>query len=251
MISDDTSPRPDVITKIEQDLHSSMFPTDEDLAEHFAEDLSLPKPYKNADVGTIKDDIDIEVNDCQIALGRCIMKDEGEKCICEQIKKGNDYDFTPIETKSINKLSDEINDCKAMECCGGSCGVQKDNFVSKDDVPEMVYKTDGTVKIKEFLNAEAVIPEHYNNDSANIKEFQELEVSRLSFDTKCGRDANNDNKFIPFNSCKDVLGNCIVSGNSTMGEGCLCARMIVDDAMNAQEIEDIMPHPKGGLPLVI
>lgn len=65
------------------------------------------------------------------------------------------------------------------------------------------------------------------------------------------RKYQNDNvqdqeiNMIPFNSCKDVLGNCIVSGNGTIGEGCLCAKMAVDDQpMIAQEIEDITPCPK-------
>ncbi|XP_075981354.1 uncharacterized protein LOC142979984 [Anticarsia gemmatalis] len=207
---DETTPSiASIISKTEHD--TTVVQTDD--CVELAEDLSITSDYKQST--SIND-----LTDCKLALGTCIMSEE--KCVCVELTKTvtEDYDFTPVEDETINLNKLTINnDCGEL-CCGGKCGGNKE-IAPQDEMPVIEYKTDGTVKIKEFLDID------------------------FSVDTK------SEVKFVPYNSCKAVLGNCIVSGNGTIGDGCLCAKMIVDDQVTAQEIEDITPHPCGGMAIDI
>lgn len=137
-----------------------------------------------------------------------------------------------------NNISVESNACEGCHCdnwcsdTGKTLGIITQGY----ETPEIEHRLDGTVKIKDtydiIFDTEVIEPQAMVEDLSTRKyhdnNVQEQEV-----------------KMIPFNSCKDVLGNCIVSGNGTIGEECLCAKMAVDDQpMIAQEIEDITPCPK-------
>lgn len=136
-----------------------------------------------------------------------------------------------------NNISIETDTCEGCHCdnwCsdnGKALGIIEDG-----EKPEIEYRLDGTVKIKDtydiifdtkIIEAYTIV-EDLSTRQYRVDNIQEQEI-----------------KMVPFNSCKDVLGNCIVSGNGTIGEECLCAKMAVDDQpMIAQEIEDITPCPK-------
>ncbi|KAJ8733806.1 hypothetical protein PYW07_014357 [Mythimna separata] len=190
------------------------------------ESRGIDDSYIDNPNGNIGDDD--EVPNCKLVLGSCIMIDKGEKCVCAQISKTVDeeYDFTPIDNEPINTSKVDNNDrnfCEGCEC-SERCNVNNGSAGSyQDNTPVVEYKADGTVKLKDIFEMD--IP-----PAKNVK----VEVDTIK----------NDVKFIPYNSCKAVLGNCIVSENGMMGDGCLCARMLLDEQATAQEIDDITPRPK-------
>nr|XP_021181532.2 zinc finger protein 14 [Helicoverpa armigera] len=173
---------------------------------------------------------DEEVVNCKLVLGRCIMSDKGEKCVCAQISKTveeEEYDFVPIDEPLNMTKPDKNTDnfCEGCECSERfkvktapirPCGDWREN------APLIEYKTDGTLKLKEFF---------------------EIDIPTLNSPIE-EKNTYKEVKLFPYNSCKAVLGNCIVSGNGTMGDGCLCARMAMDDQITTQEIDDITPRPK-------
>lgn len=222
---DNMSPYP-VSMLSKDELTTSTF-THQELYQNLTEDLSISNiDYTEAQfIDNIDNDNNNEITDCKSAVGSCIMRDEKEKCVCLQITKPDihDYDLSLTETDNI-KFKDLSINCSNncdVECCSRGCG--SDNSVTNDIIPEIEYTNGGIVKIKEFFNMDKVTDETFKVNDNNEKNY---------------------NKFIPFNSCKSVLGNCIVSGNSTIGDGCLCAKMAIDDQATAQEIEDITPHPR-------
>lgn len=210
---------------------------------------------KSIDVDTIEDCI----RSCKTVLGGCIMSGNGEineNCLCAQISSdvAEDYKMTPNDGhKSVkeNKIrtdskkdnivrlvntydetvKSESNDfCEGCECrdlCNTisvplnlTIKCPKGRYSAEDGIfPEIEYKRDGTIKIKQAF------------DSDILLDAKTVEV---------------DNKVFPFNSCKSVLGKCIVSGNGTIGDGCLCAKMALADdySVNAEEIDEITPHPR-------
>ncbi|XP_073947468.1 uncharacterized protein isoform X2 [Choristoneura fumiferana] len=98
---------------------------------------------------------------------------------------------------------------------------------TSNNMPAIEYRKDGIVKIREIFDVDIV----------TIKDVQKETKSRAKNEV-------NDLKYVPFNSCKAVLGNCIVSEDGSIGEECLCARMIVDEQqMSAQEIDELTPSP--------
>lgn len=128
--------------------------------------------------------------------------------------------------------------CEVCHCDNWCSGNGKDLGIitQGSESPEFEYRIDGTIKIKDTHDI--------------IYDTKVIEAQTIVEDLSTRKyPANNvheeEIKMVPFNSCKDVLGNCIVSGNGTIGEECLCAKMAVDDqTMIAQEIEDITPCPK-------
>lgn len=207
------------------------------------------------------------ISNCKDIIGDCI---SDENCLCTQINSNvgvmrkiigtttenllkHKVDSTNAniiklskDLKTIvseNNVSIKTNPCEECHCdnwCsdnGKTLGI----ITHGAETPEIEYRLDGTVKVKDtydiifdskvkIVDAPATIPTIV--EDLSIRKYQEnIQEQEL--------------KMIPFNSCKDVLGNCIVSGNGTIGEGCLCAKMAVDDQpMIAQEIEDITPCPK-------
>lgn len=201
--------------------------------EYISEDLPVAtfesSGIEDNIVDTPNENIDNdEVRNCKSVLGSCIMIDKGESCVCAQISKTVDeeYDFTPIDNEPINmsKVNNKVsNFCEGCEC-SERCNVPNGSTDAyRDNTPVIEYKADGTVKLKDI----------FEMDIPPVKTVK-AEVGSV----------NTDVKFVPYNSCKAVLGNCIVSGNGMMGEGCLCARMILDEQVTAQEIDDITPRPK-------
>ncbi|XP_048005653.1 zinc finger protein 615-like [Leguminivora glycinivorella] len=95
------------------------------------------------------------------------------------------------------------------------------------NMPELEYRRDGIIKIKETFDADIIMV----NKVPTIKEFNE-KIEPI------------DLRDVPYNSCKAVLGNCIVSDDGSVGEGCLCAKMLVDEQVSSQEIEELTPNPR-------
>lgn len=146
-------------------------------------------------------------------------------------------------SKDLKTVVDENNIIQTNTCEGCYCdnwGLDNnktfETFTQGEETPEIDYRLDGTIKIKDtydiIFNTKVIEPLAMVEDLSTRKSREDVVQAQ-------------EIKMIPFNSCKDVLGNCIVSGNGTIGEGCLCAKMAVDDQpMIAQEIEDITPCPK-------
>ncbi|CAB3245353.1 unnamed protein product [Arctia plantaginis] len=220
--NENISPLEEMISKTEREDHNMLIDYNK-FIEHIPEDLSIKNNNNNE--SSEKYSLRIrksEMNDCKSAVGGCIMKEQNENCVCAQISDtiNDDYDFTPIGTAL--KLTDSnlnSNDTRRSKCCGSN------RSITNDEMPEFEFKIDGTVKIKEFIDID--IATEYG----------------LKSDNKIKCDVNS----VPYNSCKAILGNCIVSGNGTIGDGCLCAKMIIDDQVTAEEIEDITPYPNSRL----
>lgn len=145
-------------------------------------------------------------------------------------------DFTRVIVK-VTSLTDFNQDDQIDMCEGCNCAnICTDKVfmydltpeVSPDDIllktkdkkdsaaPNIEYRTDGIIKIKDTFDEDIIVQKD-----------------------------NDFKRFIPFSTCKDAIGNCLVSG----GDGCLCARMMADEdqAIMAQEIENITPQPKTDL----
>lgn len=147
---------------------------------------------------------------------------------------------TVKEDISTNNNTDVSQPCVGCACGGdraasdspGSNNILqvsvKTQFAcSSNNMPAIEYRKDGIVKIRDTFDVDIV----------TIKEVQKETKTRAKNEV-------NDLKYVPFNSCKAVLGNCIVSEDGSIGEECLCARMIVDEQqMSAQEIEELTPNP--------
>lgn len=188
---------------------------------------------------TVRVELDDDISTCKSYVGGCIMgvdANGNDKCLCAQIsgRSTDFYELTPNENKiavakSENPKTSERDEkvdnvCEGCECASnktwcntGQNNESIENPEVKDDLPNIEYRNDGTIRIKDTFDID-MSP----SGSDNVKD---------SFD-------------IPYNSCKAVLGKCIVSGNGTIDEGCLCARMAMDDQMIAQEIDELTPCPK-------
>lgn len=210
------SPLEETIPKTEKDDQNMLL----DYTKHLEpEDLSIRNTNKNKN--SEKYPLRIrhsELNDCKSALGGCIMKETNENCVCAQISDtiNDDYDFAPIGTAlKLTEISSDDNS-RRSKCCSSNRGI------TNDATPEFELKVDGSVKIKEFID----------ND-----------ITAVDYGFKSDNKMKSEFNSVPYNSCKAILGKCIVSGNGTIGEGCLCAKMNIDEQVTAEEIEDITPYP--------
>ncbi|KAJ2943935.1 hypothetical protein O0L34_g8257 [Tuta absoluta] len=200
-----------------------------------------------ADENVEIDDIDLSVSNCKSVLGKCMEtgdSEPNENCLCTQItcvenavdfndvcdlqKTNNDVQVNIIDDlKCIEKRRKDANACETCECAS-ICGIKdKGTDFVEIETPEFELRNDSVIKIKDTFDMDL---ENLNGENRNTIEIKNNLKPKV------------DNMMI---SCKDVLGNCIVSGNGTIGEGCLCARMTADDQqIIAQEIEDLTICPK-------
>ncbi|XP_038208615.1 zinc finger protein 572-like [Zerene cesonia] len=131
---------------------------------------------------------------------------------------------------NVDKRTTKLFEKKNYESNCSSCACDKlIKSNQKNNMPALKYNSDGTIKIKEFIDEDILI-ENKRNDIVEEKEEHKSESS---------------NHLIPYNSCKAILGKCIVSGSGTISEECLCAKMAIDDhnPMISQEIDELTPHP--------
>lgn len=183
-----------------------------------------------------------DVNYCDAVTGGCIANGDssGNDCLCAQIKI--DVDFPDIaspidpiitnhEVMPIESLGDKVTN----NMCGGCnysskkiCNLSTIKREYENDVPQIEYRNDGVIKIKDAFDIEIKkINTHIEKD---FKVEKDRDVSEISY--------------VPYNSCQAVLGRCIASGNGTMSEDCLCAKMAMDDqTIISQEIDEITPQP--------
>ncbi|VVC90736.1 unnamed protein product [Leptidea sinapis] len=113
-----------------------------------------------------------------------------------------------------NKERPEDSKCHTCKCKSGK-------FI-ENSMPQLEYKDDGTIKIKEFVDVD-------------------IDIDVVTVPQKSGEELQS---IFPYNSCRDVLGKCIVSGNGTISEECICAKMALDDElMISQEVDEITPCP--------
>ncbi|XP_028174770.1 zinc finger protein 184-like [Ostrinia nubilalis] len=182
----------------------------------------------------VRIDFEDDISTCKSFVGGCIMGADAngnDKCLCAQISKHTiNYELSPNENtpiqlentpkKTVENVKDDV--CGDCECSNNKnwCATSlNQNFSVSDvnkDLPKIEYKHDGTIRITDTFD----------------------------IDIPSGK-AKEDLDMVPYNSCKAVLGKCIVGGNGTIDEGCLCARMAMDDQqMIAQEIDELTPCPK-------
>lgn len=202
--------------------------------------------------------IEKDIDDCDMLAG-CIVNNESylsaqietpinENCHLKLIesnnveKCGNENNISIEVSKHNSAIADdpvivkisslcdynqnyEMDMCEGCDCaniCNDKISMyltldespaDKPGFNKVSDVPCIEYRIDGVIKIRDTFDDDIVL----KTEKDDLKGF------------------------IQFSNCKDVIGNCLVSG----GDGCLCARMMAEDqAIMAQEIDDITPHPK-------
>lgn len=195
----------------------------------------------------------IEVfSDCRKVLGKCIANENSpNSCLCAQIKEANNFydsilandNFDTIQEKNEDKLTDKMNDvevnsmnneCKGCECASRnnhqSINIKElQNIPTDCNIPKLEIGKDGIIKLEETFDSSI-------NIENNI-------INRNNKDTNINDEIMNINNNILYNSCKAVLGKCIVSGSGTISENCLCAKMAIDDQIMDQEIDEITPRP--------
>ncbi|XP_037963917.2 gastrula zinc finger protein xFG20-1 isoform X1 [Plutella xylostella] len=194
---------------------------------------------------------EISVSSCKTAIGECIVAGDSTNnglCLCAQITDTVETDKPELSvteadsTKiSIDVLNSPIETCGNVNdnnCISCACSVseykkesvadttpKKKSAIHYDSVPEIEVRLDGVIKLKDTCDIKYIGLPHVMSHVSKI--FNQM-------------DKNTTEVKVPFNSCKAVLGNCIVSGNDTIGEGCYCARMSFDSQQaSAQEIEEI------------
>lgn len=161
------------------------------------------------------------------------MKDESEK----DPSNYKQYFRNPV-TKNVDDQPVKVNaddyykaDQRDM-CEGCDCTNICEAKISMYDVPLLQPKIDILVDIETNVeNRNGIIKLKDDIDDDIILRTDKVVASKNNLD---------EGRFIPFTTCKEVLGNCLVNG-----EGCLCARMmgVEDRAVLAQEIDDITPQP--------
>lgn len=228
------------------------------------------KPSAFKDHSAPKSIIDRDIGDCNMLLGCCIVN--GENCICAQITKpaSENYDITPIDkninsVNSLNKSNIVIdpyykNNHTAnlhLEISNSEVDEPKPNIVKVSSVNDYNQISQSDMcegcDCANICNAKVTLYDlttkiGKRDSAASNIEYRIDGVIKIkdNFDdnivVKTEKDDLKSKRFIPFITCKDVIGNCLVSG----GDGCLCARMVADEdqAIMAQEIDDITPQPK-------
>ncbi|XP_053600626.1 zinc finger protein 319-like isoform X2 [Plodia interpunctella] len=221
-------------------------------------------------------DVRYEVEDfrsCKAVLGGCIVSQNGEvdeNCLCAQISSNVDYGLiqrgnSKVETvignilnkvpngdpvleeipnvnKNMNSVfENNFNKSNAVDdekgCIGCACNPKESLQTvpseckifsascdkSKREMPELEYRIDGTIKLKETFDSDIEMP---INVPTVVKTAENKEIARE----------------LPFNNCKSVLGKCIATESGST-DGCLCAKMAFIDSVDAEEIDEITPHP--------
>lgn len=212
------------------------------MSSNIGNDVNSSKVEKEAltKLEPVKIDFHDDIRDCKSFVGGCIIGAEtnaNENCLCAQISTAldsKDY-YELAANENTDKVlgdselvkpnnSDKVDICEGCDCASLKSQAYDSNRktseykIIRDELPQIEYRSDGTIKIKETFDLHMEIIKKENID------------------------------LVPYNSCKDVLGNCIVSGNGIIGEGCLCARMAIDDQqMSSQEIEELTPRPKSNI----
>ncbi|XP_063545917.1 zinc finger protein 572-like isoform X2 [Cydia strobilella] len=153
----------------------------------------------------------------------------------EEINEISNITTTGLEANFATNYEDKARTgCAGCRCLDGrappSHSIDKTSMkldTSKlNNMPELEYRKDGIIKIKETFDSDIII---VNKVPAEKESNEKIEPIDL-------RD-------VLYNSCKAVLGNCIVSDDGSVGEGCLCAKMLVDEQVSSQEIEELIPNP--------
>lgn len=162
---------------------------------------SLDSTYHQATSGTYADNAHVGINE-----------------ISNNNTTGLEHNF------AVNYDDKARTGCAGCRCLDGRA--PPSNAIDNINMPELEYRKDGSIKIKETFDADIIIV----NKAPGEKECNEkMEPINL--------------REVPYNSCKAVLGNCIVSDDGSVGEGCLCAKMLVDEQVSSQEIEELTPNP--------
>ncbi|CAH2099566.1 unnamed protein product [Euphydryas editha] len=228
---------------------------------HLKECTSLSEQSENSP--KTKDELEFNNNsnnievfsNCKKILGKCIANENSpNSCLCAQIVDANNFydsllsneNFDSVKDKNEDKLTCNINsieispsniECEGCECANTTNNLQSINLkdlqnISTDcNIPKLEVRNDGIIKLDDTFDFSINIENdiiNKNNENININKNYEI---------------MNINNNVPYNSCKAVLGKCIVSGSGTISENCLCAKMAIDDQMTDQEIDEITPRP--------
>ncbi|XP_059049061.1 zinc finger protein 569-like [Achroia grisella] len=203
--------------------------------------------FKNYEKNCVNKFDSSTVRNCKSVLGRCIMDDDTDtkSCLCTEISSPVDeyYNLIPdgnscesVKSHTKEKLQEANEDVFGSDvntkttnkfCEGCDCGA-------------------GPLDMTNVGDTNCVNIDNYSVKQGKEHGFGWLRTEQ-TFDTETTENTiveQNENVFVPFNSCKSVLGKCIVSGNGTIGDGCLCAKMALDDqSTTAEEIDEITPQP--------
>lgn len=228
-------------------------PCDQFLLPPFSEDHEISKErnvntdLSASDLLTNVDDcqvgIEVDLNDtidsmacfntCRSVLGKCLVTGDTSgngNCLCDQMVKTNTIKDSIDENKKIIDVIEKkntINTCDGCDCSNVKSKTDKIVDMKKVNtcMPEFEYGVNGIIKVINTIDSDL-------EGIVNVNTKPKVKPKCLNAET------------IPYNSCKAILGTCIVSGNGTISEDCLCARMLIDDQqMTSQEIEEITPQP--------
>lgn len=178
------------------------------------------KKYYTAIEEIVKNENDVDYDSCKNVFGGCLVSKDGqpnENCICAKFSKRN--------TKNLS-------DCN-------NCVVKCDDYYKSDDmyddkIDENNDMKDGDKDDQAVSNS--IITKRLNdcnNCMVKCEDYYKTVEKADDFGE------SKDDQTIPY-SCKAALGNCIVSGDSTIGEECLCAKMY-NGVNGSHEIEDLTP----------
>ncbi|XP_068628868.1 uncharacterized protein [Battus philenor] len=197
------------------------------------------------------------ISTCRSILGKCLVTGDtkgNENCLCDQMAKTDNECSTRREENTAQSIKTQVDTKKEdntsnLTCkdCVCSTGISEEKHVSynketnqkrlkgnfrNDCKPKYEYGVNGTIKIINTID----------EDLEGIAKSKDITNSARKLATKiCCTEIQN----VPYNSCKAVLGTCIVSGNGMIGDDCLCAKMLLDESqISSQEMEEITPQPK-------
>ncbi|CAG9576130.1 unnamed protein product [Danaus chrysippus] len=140
-------------------------------------------------------------------------------------KKTDSIDYySMVGTINFNNGSRRIQSDSNVSCESCDCNTKEIKCEPRNDkdLPQIEYRSNGVIKLKDTIETDII--KAFNTNKLENEEFYTNEV--------------------PYNSCKTVLGGCIVSGDGTISEGCLCAKMALNEQEAIeQEIDEITPRP--------
>ncbi|XP_004923018.1 zinc finger protein 16 isoform X1 [Bombyx mori] len=177
-------------------------------------------------------DVDVmeDVSSCKTILGGCLLESEGRECLCEQMSRriGEGYDdpAPQSDANSWTKSLDREKNVSENFCDGCECS--KVDEVKDTKLKTCLQNTISTTMTDLENRTIKVV-----NGAIKVLDICDIVMPEVM-------DAKQTSRFEIPNSCREMLGECIVNGS---GEGCLCAQMKFEQ-IAAEEIANITPQPK-------
>lgn len=193
---------------------SQSFSSDKEAIDHSVSDLDVLE----------------DVSSCKTILGGCLLESEGRECLCEQMSRriGEGYD-DPAPQSDANSWTKSLDREKNVteNFCDG-CECSKADEVKDTKLKTCLQNTISTTMTDLENRTIKVV-----NGAIKVLDICDIVMPEVM-------DAKQTSRFEIPNSCREMLGECIVNGS---GEGCLCAQMKFEQ-IAAEEIANITPQPK-------